>query len=268
MTPASHVISNTNMGYSNYTKTLITTQYQATDANPTWTGGTSQTNTIISDNGLRVDGDLIIAVGYGDGFSIWQMENDGSMTNLYYVFMPDGSYQYYYSIALDTARGVAYIGNAAQDRITRIDYSAFKSGGGGPIGVIDNITQTANGLPADEVGYSYMNGLEIVGDYLYIVPDDASTTSVYRWNTQTETADNVTVVNRRNSGIRGNNFYDATNDRLYQSFWSSGEVWVTTDASLSVAGGAKAYCIRVYDALGQAPACIQEELSRIKMILI
>ena len=228
-----NIVSSSKMFMSTYGgRTIFSTQWKARDNNAIWSSPSSyqEGSAVISKDGMRVDDNLILTVGWNGGvsggFAVRRIETNGSLTLLYHDDKPANSYGYYTSIALDTVHGVAYVGNQVYDNITEYDYSAFQNNGSGPVTKGRNLTEAANDLPSDEVGRSYNNGIEVVGDFLYFVSDDKVESEAYRWHIPTETKMNISVINKRNDGRYGTLNYFPDSNRLYISFYDNGETWV------------------------------------------
>lgn len=248
----SQVISHTNTWWEYMFRFALGLHFVMDDANEVNTAGGWYGDACISEGSFRIHNDLILSVGWGDGFAIRRVNNDGTFTNIYYDNSPANSYHNYQSLAIDKTRKIAYVGNHVYNNLTLYDYSQC-IGGDDTVTKLGQKTKANDGLPADEVGYDYFNGLEVIGDYLYMTSDDFYTNQVLRWNVTTETAENINVINLRNTGEHGGVWYDSINNRLYIWWQYNGEYWVvlnpdksTTDAT----NPAKAYNLRVRDLIG------------------
>lgn len=241
------VLSSSNIYWQKAPRTLLTTGFSCHESNPDWTGS-GYTDSPMTGNTMQVHDDLLFVCGWGDGFSVYRISDAGALTNIYYQidpFTPSNSDSYMASLALDKVNKKCYVGGPRYDFIGVFDYS-----GAHPTGSTvtqDVLTEGADGLPSDEVGYTYYNGLAIAGDYLYIVPDDKTVTSAQRWHTGTGVASTISITNYRNGGIYGRCSYDEDNDRIYMQWRDNGEIWVIENASTA---GATGYCVRVSDASG------------------
>ena len=109
---------------------------------------------------------------------------------------------------------------------------------------LGSYTEAQNNLPSDKVGIHYRNGLAIAGDYLYIVPNDMTWAGkMWRWNTLTQTKEELEVVNLNKTYTRyGRVIYSETTDRIYIQWKYDSELWVTTNASSATE--AKTFCVR------------------------
>lgn len=170
-------------------------------------------------NAYVADGKYVIVASYdGDGFGVHQLTTGGTLTNVYTDDIPANNYRYYHALAVDKTRKVAYIGNYVYDNLIRYDFNGNWENT--PTKTV--ITEASNGLPSDEVGSSYINGLAIAGDWLYISPDDKNTAGFLRWNTQTESAQTMTVNGYISYSDSGWIYYDEPNDRIYSGNYSRG----------------------------------------------
>src|SRR6056300_349980 len=161
---------------------------------PAWRRGMS--NTVVSgssgdyDGGDRVigftsayevDGDLLLTVGWGDGFAIRRLNNDGTMTRLYYqnnALYRDttSTYTNMQSIAVHSGTSTAAIMTYNVSGYSWIDYSDLKTGGSTVINTRPSSQYIFNtgGVAVDRVGNSYAGGLVTAGDWLYIGDHDAT----------------------------------------------------------------------------------------------
>ncbi|MGD9697600.1 hypothetical protein [Acinetobacter sp.] len=225
----SNIISSSTMFYTDYIgQTVFSAQWKARDNNAILAFA-GYGDACISASTLRVDGDLLISSGWNDGFAVKRINNNGSITHLWYEYQPFSST----SLVLDTARGKAYSGGPAYNGIVEYDYSAYKNGGAGPGIKGRTLTVAANNLPFDKPGRNYWNGLEFSGNYLYILGvNTTGLTTAMRWNVVTEQSDNLAVINYRNGGRSGGSiYYSADTDRIYYRWVNDGEMWVVTNAS-------------------------------------
>lgn len=225
------VLSNTNCIFSRmWGNTYVFPQSAQSSSNYVSILNDGQGDQPITTRGVSSDGDYFFTVSWGTGFAVHEISNAGVLSAVYHDNTPNNSYAYYGSLALDKTRKVAYVANQVYDNIAQYDYSALFTGGAVSKG--STLTEAGNNLPSDEVGYAYLNGLCVVGDYLYIVPDEKATSTMMRWNVLTETADNLTVTRARSTANRyGTMTYDEANDRLYVMWYTYGSIWVVTDAS-------------------------------------
>ena len=66
------IVPVTKRGMSNTTVSSSSGQYDGGDRVIGW------------NNGYEIDGDLLFTVGWGDGFAVRRLNNDGTMTRLFY----------------------------------------------------------------------------------------------------------------------------------------------------------------------------------------
>ncbi|MDP5273679.1 hypothetical protein [Chengkuizengella axinellae] len=222
----SDVISSRNAIFADLYKNMITTEFKARDDNP-YQQFAGYGDAVISQGGIIIDEQFILSVGWGDGFAIKKIANDGTIAQLFYDYKPMNDYAYYNSIAVDKERSIAYIGNHANDNIAKYDYSDLKAGGSEVVKEV--MTEESHNLPSDEIGHSYYNGLALAGDWLYIISDDRESTGQMRWNTQTQVKEEISVINKRNNGRYGNCKYSKRTNRIYSTWHSNGEIWITVD---------------------------------------
>jgi len=240
------VVSGSKVFFEFVWRTCISLEWTLRDDNETNTSGGWYGDSCMDDS-IKIHDDLILSVGWGDGFAVRRMLDNGTFENIYYDQYPANGDAYYSSITLDKVNKKAYVGNNRYDNLTVYDYSECI---GGDDSVVDEgqITESGENLPTDEVGDSYCNGLQVVGDYLYLVPDDKSTTTMFRWKISTEATDNLTVTGLRNSGRYGKVIYDEDNNRLYVMWRENGEIWMVINPENASDAGvdpAKCYNIRV-----------------------
>lgn len=219
------VISAQDVYFEYVWRTHIGLEWNIKDNNWTSRGGAGNGDSGLSQDCVKVDGNLILCAGYADGIGIKRLNDDGTFTVVYNNATPQNSYAYYPSCAVDKVRHHFYFGNWVYDNIGRCDYSDTSSI------TLEVLTEAGNGLPSDEVGYTHHSGLEVVGDYLYIYPDDKTTTTVMRWHIPSETAENLTVKNVYSAGRYGHCWYDEDHDRLYYRARTDGELRVVLNPS-------------------------------------
>lgn len=185
---------------------------------------------IITDS-FDTDGDLVISVGYNDGFAIRKVLDDGSFVSLYTDTSVAGGAGCT-NFAISKTHHKAFVSYYGRTGTEVYDYSAFVDGGTGPI-IEEGIYSTSNSnIPVNQVGNSINNGFAVAGDYLYMM-DYASTPTMSRWNYQTDTDASLTVTNKVANGYRGHIFYHERTDRIYANWYYNGELWVVLSASTS-----------------------------------
>jgi len=225
--------------------------------NAAFNGAAGYGDSLLSQDTIKCDGNLIFSSGYADGFGVRRIDDDGTISIVYQIERPANSYQYYPSLALDKKRKQVYIGNWVYDNLTRYTYSATES----IADTKETLTEAGNNLPSDEVGYTFCSGLEVVGDYLYIIPDDKVTgTDIFRWHIPSETADNIPIRNGEyTTGRYGHAWYDSRHNRVYMNFRTDAGVHVVLnpERSSSLAEGAPsteptaaAFCLRQRSLVG------------------
>ena len=224
------VVSHSNIWWEYAVGWQLSLQFQFNTSNETSIVDAGNGDACRTDGAIQTDGDLVISVGFSDGFGVRRIMDDGTMTLLYGITKPDGAYTGYDSLALDKTRHIAYIGNYVYDRIVKIDYSDCV-GGSDTVTIIGNLTESANDLPSDEVGGTMMGGLAMAGDYLYIMPDDKSSNKAMRWHSVTETDESLPMVNNTASGRYGRVFYDEPNDRIYGLYRDTISMFCVVNAS-------------------------------------
>jgi hypothetical protein len=211
---------------------------------------TSSTSTApdrpISLTGFHVDENYIILSSWGEGFGVTRLNSDGTPTQIYHDNTPNNNYIYYSSIAVDKTRKIAIIGNHIYDNLRMYDFN----GDWENTPTSTRLTQADSGLPSDEVGYSYVNGLAIAGDWLYISPDDTSFTNVKRWNTQTSASQDLVRTGSFDTIGRGAWYYDEPRDRMFHQPQTSYDSGLTVVVSASSYTEAKAYTVKFSSSLG------------------
>lgn len=236
---------------------------------PAWKRGMSNTTTssgggeydggdrvIGHPNGFEVDGDLLFTVGWGDGFAVRRLNNDGSMTRLFYDdrFLwrdTTNNYNHIQSVAIDRINKKGVVMTYNVDGYTTFDYSGLMNGG--TTFVKDTrpthdrpqrfIGGASNSVNLSSVGLYYSSGLVAAGEWIYAGEYDARHyKKVCRRNLRTGVeelleADGAAVypgsANCDRSGYRHWLFYDEVNDRVfYNAFYNSNFILVL-DASTS-----------------------------------
>lgn len=209
-------------------------------------------------NGYDIDGDILITVGWGDGCAVRRLNDDGTMTRLYYdsnaLWRDTGStYNHITSVAMAKSVGKAAILSYNVYGYSIIDYRGAKDGvtNGGEVVREDRPSHsnpqyfigsqdTSNGY-VRRVGYWYAGGLCAAGEWVYASEHDARHYKKFpRRNLRTgeeqmlessATAYPGSAVNDRN-GYRGSLSYDEVNDRMYYfDYEGNGGFTVILDAS-------------------------------------
>ena len=138
-------------------------------------------------NGFEVDGDLLFTVGWGDGFAVRRLNNDGSMTRLFYdsnfLYRDTSStYNHLQSVAISTTQKKGVVMTYNVDGYTTFDYSGLMNGGttfvkdarpthSNPQRFIGGAGDS--GLNISSAGLYYTSGLVAAGDYIYVGEYDA-----------------------------------------------------------------------------------------------
>ena len=215
-------------------------------------------------NGYDIDGDILITVGWGDGCAVRRLNNDGSMTRLYYDSQAlwrdtTSTYNHIQSVAMAKGVNKAVIMSYNVYGYSIIDYRGAVDGttnGGAviredrpthtnPTDFIDEEGDRSNGY-LRRAGYYYQGGLCAAGEWVYGSSHDAIhykkfprrnlATGVHEMLEGAGTgSDKYTgsADNDRN-GYRGYLNYDEVNDRMY--YWDyegNGSFTVILDASTS-----------------------------------
>jgi len=210
-------------------------------------------------NGLEVDGDLLFTVGWGDGFAVRRLNNDGSMTRLFYDanFLyrdTTSTYNHLQSVAISTTQQKGVVMTYNVDGYTTFDYSGLVNGGttfvkdarpthSNPQRFIGGAG--SSGLNISSAGLYYTSGLVAAGDWIYIGEYDArhyrrclrrsmvdGTEQVL--GSEDGTADKLSgsaTVDR--NGYRHTLFYDEVNDRVFYFSYYNSNFQVVLDASTS-----------------------------------
>ena len=204
--------------------------------------------------GYEVDGDLLFTTGWGDGFAVRRLNDDGTMTRLFYdsnfLWRDTGStYNHMQSVAIDKVNKLGVVMSYNVYGYTTFDYSGLMNGGttfvkdprpthSNPQYFIGS-QDTGNGY-VRQVGNSYVGGLCAAGEWIYAHDHNARHyKKVMRRNLQTgveERLDMNTIkypgsadVDR--NGYRGHIYYDEINDRIYYCTYYNGNFTLVLDAS-------------------------------------
>ena len=237
----------TNGGLSNTTTSSNSGQYDGGD------------RVIGFPNGYEIDGDLLFTVGWGDGFAVRRLNNDGSMTRIFqdnnFLYRDTSStYNHLQSIAIDTTNKLGVVMTYNVDGYTTFDYSGCLNGGStfvkdarpthsNPQRFIGGAG--SSGLNISSAGLYYTSGMVAAGEWIYVGEyDNRHARRVCRrsLNSGTEqilgnssgTGDlksGTATIDR--SGYRHWLFYDEINDRvIYGAYYNSNFIMVL-DASTS-----------------------------------
>ena len=210
-------------------------------------------------NGYEIDGDLLFTVGWGDGFAVRRLNNDGSMTRIFqdsnFLWRDTGStYNHIQSVAIDTTNKLGAVMTYNVDGYTTFDYSGCINGGttfvkdarpthSNPQRFIGGAG--SSGLNISSAGLYYTSGMVAAGEWIYVGEYDARhyRRAVRRnLNTGVEevlgnssgTADLYSgSANIDRDGYRYTLCYDEVNDRVYYFAYYNGSFIVVLDASTS-----------------------------------
>jgi len=230
---------------------------------PVWKRGMSNQHASYGDGGERcigghnafeVDGDLLLTVGWGDGFAIRRLNNDGTMTRIYqdsnFLYRDTGSvYNHMQSIAIDKVNKLGVVMSYNVYGYTTFDYSGCLNGGtefvkhprpshSNPQFFIGS-QDTSNGY-VRRVGNSYIGGLCAAGEWIYAHEHDARHYKKImrrKLSTGEEQIINVNDIKYPGSatidrnGYRGWIFYDEVNDRIYYCTFYNGNFVLVLNAS-------------------------------------
>jgi len=210
-------------------------------------------------NGYEIDGDLLFTVGWGDGFAVRRLNNDGSMTQLFqetnFLWRDTGStYNHMQSVAIDTTNKLGVVMTYNVDGYTTFDYSGCTNGGttfvkdarpthSNPDMFIGS-QDTSNGY-IRRSGLYYQSGMVAAGEWIYVGEHGGTH---YRracrrnLNTGVEeiignssgTADlysGSATIDR--NGYRYTLHYDEINDRVFYFSYYNGNFIMVLDASTS-----------------------------------
>ena len=138
-------------------------------------------------NGYEIDGDLLFTVGWGDGFAVSRLNNDGTMTRIYqetqFLYRDTGStYNHLQSIAIDTTNKLGVVMTYNVDGYTTFDYSGCVNGGttfvkdarpthSNPQRFIGGAG--SSGLNISSAGLYYTSGMVAAGEWIYVGEYDA-----------------------------------------------------------------------------------------------
>ena len=186
-------------------------------------------------NGFEVDGDLLFTVGWGDGFAVRRLNNDGTMTRLFYEnnFLyrdTTSSYNHLVNVAIDKVNKKGVVMTYNVSGYTTFDYSGLMNGGttfvkdprpthSNPQRFIDT-----DGSYVDRPGLYYTSGMVAAGEWIYAGDHNARHYKKYpRRNLRTGEQQMLTwdnngktgTANVDRNGYRYTLFYDEVNDRVF-----------------------------------------------------
>lgn len=208
--------------------------------------------------GYEIDGDLLFTVGWGDGFAVRRLNNDGTLTKIYqdtYFLYRDTSatYNHLQSIAIDKVNKKGVVMTYNVEGYTTFDYSGCVNGGttfvknarpthSNPDFFIGS-QDTGNGY-VNRVGTSYSGGLCAAGAWIYAGDYDAHHyKKVMRRNIHTNTEERLdatssSVIKSGSAAMDRNGYryyinYDEVNDRIFYMPYYNGSFNLVLDASTS-----------------------------------
>ena len=202
-------------------------------------------------NGYEVDGDLLFTVGWGDGFAVRRLNNDGTMTRLFYDsnFLyrdTTSTYNHMQSVAIDKVNKKGVVMTYNVDGYTTFDYSGLMNGGTTfvkhPRPTHANPQRFINegGMNLSSAGLYYTSGLVAAGPWIYLGEYDARHYQKYpRRNIHTgdeeiltwETNGKTGTANDDRNGYRHTLFYDEVNDRVFYCAYYNANFMMIEDAS-------------------------------------
>ena len=183
---------------------------------------------VLPDPSPGATGDLIVSVGWGDGFCVRKMETAGSMSVLFHDTTAPVNASCN-SIGIDKVRYEAYTGGYTQDGFAKYNFADTSS-----ISQVDTITIASNGISHQRPGTSYINGLGVAGDWLYVGHYDIGDYNyITKWNTQTSQSDDLLVLNRITDFRYGQVRYEEDLDRMHFHWLRDGDWCIVVSASLS-----------------------------------
>ena len=216
------IVSSSNVWWEYLSFNKMSLTWNINDENEVHTDAGWGGDSSITERSFEMDGDMLISIGWGDGFAVRRLENGGTFSNIYWDNIPMET-AYLSSMTIDRVNHIAYIGNYIYDGVMTYDYSDCYDGS-------DVVVKGTEINPVyDEGGYSYLNGYTIVGDFLYIVPDEASTSTCRRYDVVNNVQDDLTVTNLVSNGQQGEAMYDDVNNRVYLIHRLNGGIWVITN---------------------------------------
>jgi len=210
-------------------------------------------------SGYDIDGDLLFTVGWGDGFAVRRLNNDGTLTKIYhesnFLYRDTGSvYNHLQSVAVDKTNKLGVVMTYNVDGYTTFDYGGCINGGttfvkdsrpthSNPDTFIGS-QDTGNGF-VRRAGNSYEGGLCAAGQWIYAGDHNANHyRKVMRRNLNTGVEERLDATSSGTdiksgsasmdrSGYRYKIFYDEINDRIFYMPFYNGNFNLVLDASTS-----------------------------------
>ncbi len=206
----------------------------------------------------EIDGDLLFTVGWGDGFAVRRLNDDGSMTRLFFDsnFLwrdSTSTYNHIQSICIDKENKKGVVMTYNVNGYTTFDYSGLMNGGTtfvkDPRPTHSNPqiyigSQDTGGGYVESTGLYYVGGLCAAGEWAYASDYDARhykrcmrrnmKTGVEERLYMDATAGNIMLdgsapVDR--NGYRGWIMYDSINDRILYAYYHNANFSLILDAS-------------------------------------
>lgn len=201
-------------------------------------------------NGYEIDGDLLFTAGWGDGFAVRRLNNDGTMTTLYsennFLWRDTGNtYNHMQSVAIDRINKIGVVMTYNVDGYTTFDYSGCLNGGStfvkNPRPTHSNpqrfIGGASGAINLSSVGLYYTSGMVSAGEWVYAGEYDARHYYlVPRRNLKTGEEQLLDArgaavypgsANCDRAGYRNWLHYDEVNDRVYYcAFYNSNFILV------------------------------------------
>ena len=207
-------------------------------------------------NGYEVDGDLLFTTGWGDGFAVRRLNNDGTLTRIYqdanFLYRDTSiTYNHLQSVAIDTTNKLGVVMSHNVDGYTTFDYSGCVDGGttfvkdARPTHTNPQRFIQAEGLNISSAGLYYQTGMVAAGEWIYVGEYDARHYKrVVRRNLNTDAEEVIgnssgtgdlysgsATIDR--NGYRYTLHYDEVNDRVFYFSYHGGNFIVVLDASTS-----------------------------------
>ena len=207
-------------------------------------------------NGYEIDGDLMFTTGWGDGFAVRRLNNDGTMTKIYqetqFLYRDTtATYNHMTSVAIDKTNKIGVVMTYNVEGYTTFDYSGCVDGGSTfvkdprPTHSLPDVfigSQDIAGGYVNRVGSSYFSGLVAAGEWIYAGDHDSHHyKKVMRRNLntgveerlQTDSTDVMysgSAAQDRN-GYRNWPMYDEVNDRVLYGYFYNANFILVLDAS-------------------------------------
>lgn len=207
-------------------------------------------------NGYEVDGDLLFTTGWGDGFAVRRLNNDGTMTRLfhdnYFLWRDTGStYNHMTTVAISKTAKKGVVMSYNVYGYTTFDYSGLLNGGttfvkdprpthSNPQYFIGS-QDTGNGY-IRRAGEAYFSGAAAAGDWIYAGDYDA--THYYKVMRRNMRTGEEQRIDMRDAGIKLDGsatidragyrfwiFYDEVNDRIFYSTFYNANFTIVYNAS-------------------------------------